>query len=73
MKRPHKPPTPVEDWLSVHRLLLEQEAAFTDLAIRAAAGEISLDELDEHREALMSLRAHCTAVYHKAFPRPAKP
>lgn len=62
-------PSHVEDWLRVHRMLLDKEAAFTDLALRAAAGEITLEELDEHRDALMALRSLCAAVYEKAFPR----
>lgn len=49
---------------------LEKEAAFTDLALRAAAGEISSNELDHRREHLMD--ALCTAVYEKSFPKPYK-
>lgn len=60
----------VDDWLRAHRMLLEKETAFTDLALRAAAGEVSLQELDEERQALMALRALCTSVYQKAFPKP---
>lgn len=62
---------PVEDWLRVHRTLLEMETAFTDLALRAAAGEVWLEKLDEERDALMAFRELCAAVYGKAFPKPA--
>lgn len=63
----------VEDWLRVHRQLLASEAAFTDSAMRAAAGEITLEALAEERRQLMELRALCTAVYETAFPKPRKP
>jgi hypothetical protein len=59
----------VEEWLRVHRLLMEKEAAFNEIALRAAAGELSLDELDRERNVLMGLRALCTSVYEQAFPR----
>lgn len=59
----------VQDWLRVHRLLMDKEAAFTELAMQAAAGEIAIEVLDEERRALMTLRAHCTVVYEAAFPR----
>jgi len=62
--------TLVDDWLHVHHLLLEKESAFTEVALRAAAGEISPEELNEERGALMALRALCSAVYEKAFPQP---
>lgn len=62
-------PSPVEDWLLVHRTLLEKENAFTDLAIRAAGGEVALEKLEEERELLMAYRELCTAVYEKAFPK----
>ena len=60
----------IDEWLEVHRELVERESAFTTLALRAAAGEVSAEELSEQRDALMQLRAHCTAVYEKAFPKP---
>lgn len=62
-------PQDVQEWLQVHRALLEREAAFTDLAIRAVDGQVSPEELDEQRKSLMALRALCTAVYEKAFAR----
>jgi hypothetical protein len=61
--------TNVEEWLRVHRLLMEKEAAFTDLAIRAADGSIPLKQLDAERDALMALRELCTVAYAKAFPK----
>ena len=62
----------IDEWLDVHRQLVERENAFTALALQAAAGEVSLVELEERREALMNLRAHCAVVYEKAFPKAAK-
>ncbi|MCD6077620.1 MAG: hypothetical protein K0R89_1558 [Ramlibacter sp.] len=62
--------TQVDEWLRVHRMLMDKEAAFTDLAIRAAEGAISVTELDKEREALMDLRALCTSIYQKTFPKP---
>jgi hypothetical protein len=60
----------VEEWIRVHRLLMEKEASFTDLALRAASGSVPLEELDAERQELMRLRAQCTSVYEKAFPKP---
>jgi hypothetical protein len=60
----------VQEWIRVHRMLMEREATFTDLALRAAAGEVSLEELNRQREVLMGMRSLCTAVYEKAFPKP---
>lgn len=60
----------VQDWLRTHQELMEKEAAFTKLAMRVAAGEVSLEDLDKERQALMGLRAHCTVMYESAFPRP---
>ena len=58
----------VEEWLRVHRTLITAEAAFTELAIQTAAGQLPVEELNRERAALMQLRAKCTAVYEKAFP-----
>jgi hypothetical protein len=58
----------VTDWLHVHRLLVERENAFTVIAMRAAAGEVSLQELDGECQVLLGLRALWAAVYDKAFP-----
>jgi hypothetical protein len=60
-------PRAVEDWLRVHRLVVQQENAFAALALRAAAREVSLGELDERRDALMGLRDSCVAAYTRAF------
>ena len=60
----------VQDWLRVHQELMAKEALFTDLAMRVASGQASLELLDEERRALMALRAHCTVLYESAFPRP---
>jgi hypothetical protein len=58
----------VDSWLQVHRRLLQQESAFTDLALRAAKGEVPLETLAAERAALMELRNECVAAYEKAFP-----
>jgi hypothetical protein len=58
----------VEEWLRVHRAVLGAEAAFTELAMQAAAGELSVEELNRQRTSLMQLRARCNAVYEEAFP-----
>lgn len=63
----------VQEWLRVHRMLVQQEAAFSEIAMRAAAGEISVDELHDERDLLMAMRALCMAVYEKAFPKPPRP
>jgi hypothetical protein len=58
----------IDEWLRVHRALVAAEAAFTDLAMQAAAGDLPLDELSRERVSLMRLRSHCTEVYERAFP-----
>jgi hypothetical protein len=60
-------PDRVEDWLRVHRTLMEKEAAFAELAIKAASGTLSVSQLDEERQVLMALRTLCTTVYEKTF------
>jgi hypothetical protein len=59
----------LEEWFLVYRQLMERENAFRGLALRAAAGEITPEELDAERQALNELRSLCTAVFRKAFPR----
>lgn len=58
----------VDDWLRVHRQLMTQESEFTNLAMRAAQGEVPVEELDEARAKLLGLRELCNAVYARAFP-----
>lgn len=58
----------VDDWIRVHRQLMEQEAAFTKLAERAAQGEVPDDELDRARAQLLAMRELCNAIFTKAFP-----
>lgn len=60
----------VQEWLQVRRMLMDLEAAFTDLALKAAAGEVGLSQLGAERERLMQTRAACTAAYERAFPKP---
>lgn len=48
---------------------MDKETAFTDLAMRAAAGEVSPEELDAERSVLMGLRELCTVAFKKAFPQ----
>lgn len=60
--------SPLDDWLRVHRLLLTEETSFTDLAIKAASGAVSQEELTEARERLVALREICSLAYAKAFP-----
>jgi hypothetical protein len=59
---------PFEDWLRTHRELMGLEMAFTEMAIRATTGEISIEELAERRAVLEATRALCTAAYQRAFP-----
>jgi hypothetical protein len=58
----------VQDWLKVRRDLLDQEAMFTDLAIKVANGEESEAELQQKRQLLEAMRELCTAAYQRAFP-----
>lgn len=59
----------VDEWIRVHRALMEQEAEFTSLALRAAQGEVPDSELDAARARLLGMRELCNAVYVKAFPQ----
>lgn len=60
---------PIGEWLKVHRELMEREANFAAIALKAAAGEISVAELDEARKELLAMREHCNAIYARAFPK----
>jgi hypothetical protein len=59
----------VDEWLRVHRQLMDEERKFTEIAIKAASGEIEERELQAARQQLMALRSLCTTVYEKAFPQ----
>jgi hypothetical protein len=61
--------THIEEWLRVHRFLMESEAAFSELAVQVADGLVSVEDLEEQRQVLMGLRGLCTAVYERAFPK----
>ncbi|TWO67777.1 hypothetical protein FN976_25670 [Caenimonas sedimenti] len=58
----------VEDWLKVHRRLIDAETEFTDLAIKSTDGSVSQQQLDEARKNLIALRELCSVIYIKAFP-----
>jgi hypothetical protein len=68
MKREQQQRALIDEWLRVHRGLMAAETAFTELAMQAAAGEVSVEDLNRERTSLMQLRAKCTAAYEKAFP-----
>jgi hypothetical protein len=57
----------MQDWLRIHRRLVELEAEFSEVVMRAAAGESSVDKLQEKRNQLIGMRDLCTAAYEKAF------
>ena len=59
----------VEEWIQVHRRLMAQEAEFTGLALRAARGEVRVEELEAARARLLAMREECNAAYGKAFPK----
>jgi hypothetical protein len=59
----------LDDWLRIHRQLVELEIAFAELALGAARGEVSLTELDARRAILMATRTLCAAAYERAFRR----
>jgi hypothetical protein len=58
----------VQDWLRIRRVLLDMEAAFTDLAVRVATGQGDEHELQERRHELEGMRELCSAAYRQAFP-----
>jgi hypothetical protein len=58
----------VNDWLRIHRTLMEKEAAFTETALKAARGEVSTAQLEQERHQLLALRELCNTVYKTAFP-----
>jgi hypothetical protein len=57
-----------DDWLRTHRELMALELAFTDLAMRAAVGEVSAEELAQKRAVLLATRELCSVAYKRAFP-----
>lgn len=59
----------VQEWIQIHRTLIDKESAFTDLAIRAASGAASAETLQAQHEELMAIRLLCAAAYEKAFPK----
>jgi hypothetical protein len=59
----------IDDWLRVHRDLMDEERDFTELALKASSGELTPEELEAARQHLMAMRELCTAVYAKAFPK----
>ena len=59
----------LEDWLRTHRELLSLETAFTDLAIKAAMGEVPPDKLAQERTVLEATRELCSLAYRRAFPQ----
>lgn len=61
----------VEEWLRVHRMLIERERQFTDIAIAASTGSVGPEALAAERAQLEALRALCSAAYLKAFPSPS--
>lgn len=66
-------PAAMQDWLRIHRRLVELEAEFSEVAMRAAAGEITVDELQEKRNHLTAMRDLCSAIYEKAFGSARRP
>lgn len=66
-------PSAMQDWLRIHRRLVELETEFSEVAMRAAAGEISVDELQEKRNHLTAMRDLCSAIYEKAFGSARRP
>lgn len=58
----------LNDWLQTHRELMRLEAAFTDLAIQAAMGDVPPEELAQQRAVLEGTRELCSAAYRRAFP-----
>lgn len=63
-----KDPQAFGDWLQTHRKLMQMEASFTVLAIKAAEGEYPEEQLAEQRALLEATRELCAAAYQKAFP-----
>lgn len=45
------------------------ESAFSDLAMRVAAGEETEQHLQQERRILEATRALCSAAYERAFPQ----
>jgi hypothetical protein len=61
----------VQEWLQIHRQLMDLESAFTDLAMRAVHGEVPESQLQQERLRLLTTRELCTAAYERAFPKAA--
>jgi hypothetical protein len=69
MQRMRQQAEHVQEWLQIHRQLVELETAFTDLAIRAVQGDVPPDQLQRERIHLITTRELCTAAYERAFPK----
>jgi hypothetical protein len=60
-------PTPVQEWIGTHEMLMVAELAFTALVVKAAVGSVAMDDLDAERQELMEMRRMCTLSYDRAF------
>jgi hypothetical protein len=60
----------VNEWRRAHAALLAEEHAFSELVGRHAAGQASLEQLEDGRKKLQALRALEDVVAHKAFGLP---
>lgn len=63
----------VDNWLQVHRDLISKELAFSAIALKAANGEVSMEELDRVRSELIALRNLCATVYDRTFKPSSSP
>lgn len=65
----------MEDWLRMHRSVVERDLAFTDLLIEAIDGKVSQERLRKEHALLVAERELCAEVYAQAFPdtRPEPP
>ncbi len=60
--------TAVDEWLTAHKALITKEVEFSEVAMKAAFGAITPEELAAARQELEGMRERCSEIYRRAFP-----
>ncbi len=63
----------MQDWLKVHRTLMEAEAKFADMAVDFTSGSVTQAELDAQQRHVEALRLLSKAVFDAAVSGLGKP
>lgn len=57
----------MQDWLKVHRALMEAEAKLADMAVGYGSGSVTQAELDAQHKHVVALRALAKEVFEAAL------